>query len=101
MKTFADVKRRLVVGATLVMERNDWQVTATPQNVANPLIGIKRSIVQRGANHIQFSPHKEGSSGSYLHFPKASDVIVTGADTFAVMLDPTRDTSKLMAYRFI
>jgi hypothetical protein len=71
-KTFADIKRQLIEGAELTMIRHDWY----PQG---KLIGVKRKIIKRQSNGIQF----EG--GSWWHFPPASDVAPQD-NGFAVVL---------------
>lgn len=93
MKTFADVKRRLVVGAKLVMTRNDWVFNGR----TNPLLGIVRKIERRQTDAVQFEPHAEGQSGSWFHFPAASMISIVDANTFNVGLNP-EDPSVVMTY---
>lgn len=87
MKTFADVKRRLVEGATLTMVRHDWLPNGK-------LIGLPRKIIKRQTDAIQFD------GGSWLQFPPAKEVRILGDNEFAVQLSPEREPDKLMAYRF-
>jgi hypothetical protein len=84
MKTLADVKRRLVVGARLTMTSHSWY----PQG---KLIGLERKIEVRQSQSIKF----EG--GSWLQFPPASRVTVLDKDTFSIQLDPD-DKTKVMTY---
>ena len=75
MKTFADIKRKLIEGNALTMIRHDWY----PQG---KLINVTRDIVKRQTNAIQL----EG--GSWLYFDKtASDYIPTGDHSFLVRLE--------------
>lgn len=96
MKTFADIKRRLVVGATLVMERNDWSILGR----VNPLLGLSRKIAKSQSNGVQFEPHTENATGSLFQFPSAAMVFVINENAFGVQLHPD-DNSKVMIYRFI
>lgn len=63
MKTFADVKRALQVGVTVTMVRHDWYPNGK-------LMNVPRKVIKVQSNGVQF----EG--GSWLHFPKASDIAV-------------------------
>ena len=83
MKTFSDIKRKLVEGNSLTMTRHDWY----PQG---KLIGVTRDIVKRQSNAIQL----EGGSWLYLDKP-AKDYIPTSDNTFLVFLD----NDKFMEYR--
>ena len=83
MKTFSDIKRKLVEGNSLTMTRHDWY----PQG---KLIGLSRDIVKRQSNAIQL----EGGSWLYLDKP-AKDYIPTSDNTFLVFLD----NDKFMEYR--
>ena len=83
MKTFADIKRKLVEGNALTMIRHDWY----PQG---KLIGVTRDIVKRQSNAIQL----EGGSWLYLDKP-AKEFIPTSENTFLVLLDQ----DKFMEYR--
>jgi len=49
MKTFADVKRRLVVGAKLKLVRHDWVIPNSPLK-----IGLVREIQTRQENAMLF-----------------------------------------------
>ena len=83
MKTFADIKRKLIEGNALTMIRHDWY----PQG---KLINVTRDIVKRQTNAIQL----EGVS--WLYFDKtAADYIPTGDQSFLVRLDQ----DKFMEYR--
>jgi hypothetical protein len=83
MKTFSDIKRKLVEGNSLTMTRHDWY----PQG---KLIGLTRDIVKRQSNAIQL----EGGSWLYLDKP-AKEYIPTSDNTFLVFLD----NDKFMEYR--
>lgn len=83
MKTFSDIKRKLVEGNSLTMTRHDWY----PQN---KIIGLSRDIVKRQSNAIQL----EGGSWLYLDKP-AKNYIPTSDNTFLVFLD----NDKFMEYR--
>ena len=83
MKTFADIKRKLIEGNDLTMIRHDWY----PQG---KLINVTRDIVKRQTNAIQL----EG--GSWLYLDKtAADYIPSGDHSFLVRLDQ----DKFMEYR--
>jgi hypothetical protein len=83
MKTFSDIKRKLVEGNSLTMTRHDWY----PQG---KLIGVTRDIVKLQSNAIQL----EGGSWLYLDKP-AKEYIPTSDNTFLVFLD----NDKFMEYR--
>ena len=83
MKTFSDIKRKLVEGNSLTITRHDWY----PQG---KLIGVTRDIVKRQSNAIQL----EGGSWLYLDKP-AKEYIPTSENTFLVFLD----NDKFMEYR--
>ena len=83
MKTFSDIKRKLVEGNSLTMTRHDWY----PQG---KLMGVTRDIVKRQSNAIQL----EGGSWLYLDKP-AKEYIPTSENTFLVFLD----NDKFMEYR--
>jgi hypothetical protein len=83
MRTFSDIKRKLVEGNSLTMTRHDWY----PQG---KLIGLTRDIVKRQSNAIQL----EGGSWLYLDKP-AKEYIPTSDNTFLVFLD----NDKFMEYR--
>ena len=75
MKTFADIKRKLVEGNTITMTRHDWY----PQG---KLIGLERKVIAKQTNAVQL----EG--GSWLRLDKkASDYIPTSENTFLVRLE--------------
>jgi len=73
MKTFADIKRKLVTGNQITMLRHDYGATN--------LIGLKRKVIKRQTNAVQF----EGGSWLRLDRP-ASEYIATGENTFLVRL---------------
>lgn len=83
MKTFSDIKRKLIEGNALTMIRHDWY----PQG---KLMGVTRDIVKRQSNAIQL----EGGSWLYLDKP-AKEFIPTSENTFLVLLDQ----DKFMEYR--
>jgi hypothetical protein len=75
MKTFADIKRKLVIGNSITMIRHDWIPNGK-------LIGLKREIIKKQSNAVQF----QGGSWLYLDKP-ASEYIPTSENTFLVKLD--------------
>ena len=82
MKTFADIKRKLIQGNSITMLRHDYGST--------DLIGLNRRVVKRQSNAVQF----EG--GSWLRLDKpASSYIPTSENTFLVLLQG----DKFMEYR--
>jgi hypothetical protein len=82
MKTFADVKRAMQVGVTVTMTKHDWYPNGT-------LIGVPRKVQKVQSNAVQF----EG--GSWLHWPRASDVVPTDKG-FTVVL--SIEKAQLMEY---
>jgi hypothetical protein len=83
MKTFSDIKKKLVEGNSLTMIRHDWY----PQG---KLIGVTRDVIKKQTNAVQL----EG--GSWLRLDKtAADYIPTSEQTFLVRLDG----DKFMEYR--
>jgi len=75
MKTFSDIKRKLVEGNSITMIRHDWY----PQG---HLIGLDRKVIARQTNAVKF----EG--GSWLRLDKkAGDYIPTSENTFLVRLE--------------
>ena len=75
MKTFSDIKRKLVEGNSITMVRHDWY----PQG---KLIGLERKVIAKQSNAVQF----EG--GSWLRLDKkAADYIPTGENSFLVRLE--------------
>lgn len=94
MKTLADIKRRAQVGVAMTMV--DYKINGASRPGA--VVGITRKVklVQSGA--IQFEPHAEGKDGSWLYWPKAKHVEITGPDTFTVRGEP--DDPITMFYRF-
>jgi len=87
MKTFADVKRRLVVGAKLKLVRHDWVIPNSPLK-----IGLVREIQTRQENAIMFK------GGSWLSFPRASDVVVS-ENGFSIVLSVER--AQFITYEFV
>ena len=87
MKTFADIKKALNVGVELKLVRHDWLKGGMPLK-----IGAVRKIIKRQSNAIQF----EG--GSWLTFPKASDVAIK-ENGFAVVL--SIENAQFMEYEFV
>ena len=75
MKTFSDIKRKLIEGNALTMIRHDWY----PQG---KLMGITRDIIKRQSNAIQL----EGGSWLYLD-KKAADYIPLNDHEFLVRLE--------------
>lgn len=80
MKTFADLKRRLTPGVTVTMTKFVVGGVERP----GPLVGLPRKVKLVQTNAIQFEPHKEGSDGSWLYWPKAKDVTIESADSFVI-----------------
>jgi hypothetical protein len=79
MNTFADLKRRLVECVTLTMVRHDWYPKGK-------LMGVPRVITKVQCNAIAMAA--EGAdSPSWLYWPKAGDIRITGDDEFLVKLD--------------
>ena len=75
MKTFSDIKRKLVEGNSITMTRHDWY----PQG---KLIGLERKVIAKQTNAVQF----EG--GSWLRLDKkAGDYIPTSENSFLVRLE--------------
>ena len=87
MKTFSDIKKQLVEGASLKLVRHDWLTTNS--KIA---IGSIRKIIKRQSNAVQF----EG--GSWLYFPKASDVAPT-ENGFSIVL--SIEKTQFMQYEFV
>lgn len=75
MKTFADIKRKLVEGNSITMIRHDWYPNG-------PIMNVERKVIKRQSNAVQF----EG--GSWLRLDKkAADYIPTGENSFLVRLE--------------
>jgi hypothetical protein len=74
MKTFADIKRKLVEGNSITMIRHDWYPN-------NDKIGLERKVIKKQSNAVQF----EGGSWLYLDKP-AKDYIPTSENTFLARL---------------
>jgi ribosomal protein L14 len=87
MKTFADIKRQLNEGAKLKLIRHDWLKPNMPLK-----IGAVRKIIKRQSNAIQF----EG--GSWLTFPKASDVLINEKG-FSIVLSV--ENAQFMEYEIL
>jgi len=85
MKTFADIKRKLVEGATITMVRHDWYPDGKH-------IGVKRKVIKRKTNAVQF----EGGSWLYLDRP-AKEFKPLSHNTFSVQLGMPED-NKFMVY---
>ena len=90
MKTLADIKRRACRGAALTMTYHSWFPTGK-------LIGLLRVVSKTQGNAIVLAQPDQGV-GSWLYWPPAKEVRVTGPDTFDVMLGETWD--KFMSYEF-
>ena len=74
MKTFADIKRKLITGVSVTMIRHDHYPNCG-------LIGLERKVIKRQSNAVQF----EG--GSWLRLDKpAADYIPTSENTFLARL---------------
>ena len=86
MKTFADIKRALQVGATVTMLAHDWFPTGK-------LINVPRKVVKTQSNAVQF----EG--GSWLYWSKAGDYTCLSENCFKVRLNPdSTDKPAFMVY---
>jgi hypothetical protein len=82
MKTFADIKRRIASGETIVMT---WHKLGAPK-----LIGVLRKAEKVQTNAVMFS------GGSWLYWGKAADYRIDGENEFTVM----REGIPLMTYKF-
>jgi hypothetical protein len=81
MKTFADVKRRAVVGATLELEYAEGFAVLSKKG--NP---PARKIAVKQTNAIAFEPCDwSGGKESWLWWPKASEIRIIDADTFELV----------------
>lgn len=92
MKTLSDIKRRCVVGQKL-------QLTYHWINNPNlPLqVGAIRSIQKSLATKTQFSPLPNKTEGSWLAWPKASDVKVISDNEFHIY----EDGKLALGYKFV
>ena len=76
MKTLADLKRRIKVGTTIRLTQHFLQGTK----------GFKLSLTEsRQVTHVQGTAIVLGSS--WLYWPKAKSVRITGPDTFQILND--------------
>ena len=94
MNTFADLKRRLVKGTKLTMVRHDWYPNGKFMNV-------ERTVIKAQGNAIAMAVDVEDENGSWLYWPKASEVKITGPDTFLIELTTQREAgvkAKYMGY---
>ena len=91
MKSLAAIKRRAQVGTVMTMTYHEIYIAR------NNLVGNPRAVKTVQSDAIQFEPHKPDSDGSWLYWPLASKIKITGADSFDV-LNP--DGSVLMSYVF-
>lgn len=81
MKTLAEIKRRAVVGSQLTL------VSYKINDVEAPVCkvrGITRRVKTVQTNQIQFEPHTQGARGSWLDWPKASEVKILDANAFEI-----------------
>ena len=94
MKTLADIKRRACKGAQLTMTHHSWHPNGK-------LIGLPRVVSKTQGNAIVLA-EPDSSSGSWLYWPKAKEVRITGPDTFDVKLSlrDTPDWATFMSYEF-
>lgn len=67
MKSLAELKRLLVVGAGVTMVRH-----YNPRQ--NPLLHVRRRVKHAQTNGVQFEPLSEGQQGSWLMWPKAAQL---------------------------
>ncbi len=81
MKTIADLKRRLSVGTV---------VTLVKSNYPHPAMCKPRVITEATTRAIRFSPLEEGALGSWLEFPKRSELQEISNTHFIVLLHGTR-----------
>lgn len=87
MKNFSDIKRALNEGVTVTMISHDFMPNGK-------LIGLKRKIIKKQSNSIQF----EG--GSWLYFDRpAKEYIALNFNEFKVLLNPEELEPKFMTYR--
>lgn len=63
MKTLADLKRALSVGAEVKMTYCTWE---------HRFLNVPRFVVKTQSNGVQFSTNKDDKKGSFFDFPKAS-----------------------------
>ncbi len=92
MKTFADLKRRLVVGVTVTMTRHDWFPNGK-------LLGVPRKIAIQQTNAVAFESIEDPKKQpSWLYFKKASEFRIDGPDSFSVRLDPDSSKDEWMSY---
>ena len=90
MKTFKDVKDKLQVGTKLKLVRHDW---LHPTHIKLQ-VGMVREIIKKQSNAIQFA------GGSWLYFPKASEIVVDGEKRqFSVVLNI--EQAQFMTYEFV
>ena len=74
MKTFADIKRKLIEGASLTMIRHDWYPQGKYMNIC-------RKVITKQTNAVQFE------NGSWLYLDKkAADYIPLSENEFLVRL---------------
>lgn len=78
IKSFADIKRSLNVGATftLTAHSGDW---------CQKVIGIPRTVVKQQTNAIVYV-HAGDNKKFWLHWPKADKLKITGENTFDLEL---------------
>ncbi len=94
--SLAELKRRLQVGTIVTMTQHSYD-----ENIMNrptPLLDIPRKVKVVQSNAIQFEPHREGSSGSWLYWPKSSQVMYNSiSNEFTIILDDV--TNSTMKYK--
>jgi len=74
LKSLADIKRRLVIGAEVTLFKHDWY----PDGI---LVGVPRVVEQAQSNGVKF----EG--GSWSFYPKAREVKFEGGLKYSWPLD--------------
>ena len=89
MRSFAEIKRSLIVGRTLTMTHNSWD-----KGKQNKLLNVPRKIINKQTNAIQF----EGGSWLYLN-GKANMYFDIPNVGFGVYLN-LDDITQTMTYKF-
>lgn len=80
----SDIKK-LKVGDTLTMTYSLYQ--------PNKLVGVPRKIIKMQSNAMKF----EG--GSWLYFPKASEIVSEGEKSFSVLTEVENKIYKTLTYK--
>jgi len=88
MNTLADLKRKIVKGASLIMTYNSFGKSG--------LIGKKRYVVRLNTTGVYLNEDKEAVKGSFLEYPKASLLEFTdkGFNIYEAGYRPLTDTEQ-------